>query len=1124
MHLLAREVRTLDDGAQAEDLGHAPADIVFLSFSDSDLLCLDAAHMAQDAPAATLRMATLSRLLHPMSIDLYVADTIMDSRCVVVRLLGGVEYWRYGAEELSRACRQGGIPLAFVAGDGRDDPRLAALSTVPDPMRARLDALLRTGGTANMEAALRLMAHLAGRCADDGTAPVPLPPAEVLHEADPALPLRAMVVFYRAHLLAGDIEPVTQLAARLARHGMGADLVYVTSLKNPESARIVATRLTACPPDIIINATFFSARSGDDSRSPLDLAGVPVLQVQQPGIPYTLWRDSVRGLSQADLAMQVVLPELDGRIPACPISFKEETAPGLPARHVPYADGINLTCARAVGWARLGHEAPATRRVGIILSDYPGAQGAPTGQAAHAVGLDSFASLEHILRLLRDSGYDTGDAPLPTADALAHMLARAPARPFVSVATYRQWLDALPATLRDTLAACWGAPEKDPAVTDGRFCLRHVHLGHILMALQPDRGATTDRHAGYHDPDTPPRHAYVAFYLWLRHERQLDAMVHLGTHGTLEWLPGKAAAPSATCWPSVLVGGMPVIYPFIVNNPGEAAAARRRLGAVTIGHMTPPIVPAGSAGADTGDLERLIDEYAAADGLDRRRGAILRGEILQRADSLGLLNETGLTRTDDEDEALARLDAYLCDVKDLQIRDGLHVFGNPPPRATELAQAIARSCGGVATDDITTRLLACGPAESAALLAALDGRFVPAGPAGAPTRGRADVLPTGRNLYAMDPRAIPTRSAMVLAQRTAEVLLEGHLQDQGEPLCSLVIDLWGSASLRTGGEDLALALLLMGVRPVWDDASGRVTGIEVIPMAELDRPRVDVTLRLSGLFRDAFPGQIALFEQAVQAVAARGFEAPGLNPLAAQAAGLDGAALQAATARMFGAAPGSYGTGMEDPLARGTWSTRDDLGQAWLDGSAWTYGGNREGQRQPDALAARMAGAAVVLHVQDSAETDILESADMATHEGGMAAAASMLGNTPRLLHGDTSRPDAPRLRATAQEVARITRGRLTNPAWLAGMRRHGYRGAADIARGVEALHGFAATMPARFDRQFDLTFRAVLDDPDMDAFLRHANPDAHAAIRRLLADALRRDLWRPRSNSAAMLLDDTRP
>ncbi|PYD63665.1 cobaltochelatase subunit CobN [Gluconacetobacter entanii] len=1126
MHLLAREVRSLDEDAVAEDLGHAPADIVFLSFSDSDLLALRAAADAVAAGDATVRITSLSRLLHPMSIDLYVADTLMRSRCVVVRLLGGMEYWRYGVEELSRACRDGGIPLALVAGDARPDPRLAALSTIPAPTLVHLDALLRAGGPRNMATALRLMAGLArqgdmAETAPDTPPPETLPPAGLLRAADPALPLRAGVVFYRSHLLAGDIAPILALSDTLAHHGIGADLFYVASLKDRTCAAMVHDWLTDAPPDVIVNVTFFSARGEETDISALDIADVPVIQALQPGVTQAAWRDSTRGLSQADLAMQVVLPELDGRMPGAPISFKEETAPGLPARHVPYPPGLEIVAARAEGWARLSHLSPAARRVAIVLSDYPGAQrdGGGDGQAGHAVGLDSFASLSVLLTLLRAEGYDTGNDTLPDSATLAHLLARAPATPFMTLARYEALLATLPREARDALSACWGTPAEDPSVVDGALCLRHLTLGHVTMALQPDRGSKLDRKSWYHDPDTPPRHAYVAFYLWLRHGVRADAMVHLGTHGTLEWLPGKAAAPSARCWPTLLAGGMPVLYPFIVNNPGEAATARRRLGAVTIGHMTPPVMAAGHGDGRTAELERLIDEYAAADGLDRRRGAILRGEILQRAGDLGLLDESGPRPDEDEDEALARLDAYLCDVKDLQIRDGLHVFGRPPPHARALATTIALACGADAPADLEERLHDCGAAEASALLRGLDGRMVPPGPSGAPTRGRADVLPTGRNLFAMDPRAIPTRSAVVLAQRAADLLLEGHLQDEGDHLSSIIIDLWGSSSLRTGGEDLALALLLMGTRPVWDSGSGRVRGIEVIPMAVLDRPRVDVTLRISGLFRDAFAGQIALFEQAVQAIADRD-EDPALNPLAHGVRGLTGAARLRATARIFGTAPGCYGTGIEDMLARDGWDGRDDLGRAWMAGSAWTYGGTREGTRDDDAMQRRIRAADVMLHVQDHAEIDILESPDIAAHAGGMAAAAAALGRTPRMLHGDTSRPDTPRLRATAQEVARVVRGRLTNPAWLAGMRRHGYRGAAEIARGVATLHAFAATVPARFDRQFDLVFAAIANDAEMDRFLATANPDARAAIRHRLAQAQRQGLWRPRSNSAAMLLD----
>ena len=553
-----------------------------------------------------------------------------------------------------------------------------------------------------------------------------------------------------------------------------------------------------------------------------------------------------------------------------------------------------------------------------------------------------------------------------------------------------------------------------------------------------------------------------------------------------------------------------MVYPFIANNPGEAAVAKRRLGAVTIGHLTPPLKPAGQHGAAL-ELERLIDEYAAADGLDRRRTALLRRAILDRAEETGLLAEGHIPRDIPEEDALARLDAWLCDVKEMQIRDGLHVFGRAPApeRRAALLAALTRSAPGFDP----ARLDAAPLAERAALLAALEGRFVQPGPSGAPTRGRADVLPTGRNLYSIDPRGVPTRSALALAEKAAEELLRRHRQEQGDWPRALVLDLWGSATMRTGGEDLALALVLLGARPVWDESSARVTGVEILPLALLDRPRVDVTLRISGLFRDAFPAQIALFDSAVRAIAARKDEAPDWNPLAATARGLTGAALRRATARIFGAAPGRYGTGLEERIARGAWEDRAELGQAWLDASAATYGQGLEGAPDRDALAARVTAAEAFLHSQDHAETDLLDSPDYAAHEGGFAAAAAALGASPALYHADTTNPEAPRLRGLAEEIARVVRARAANPAWIAGMMRHGHRGAAEIARALEGLHAFAATLPERLDPQFDLLFDATLGNPAVRAFLEANNPAALATMRARFAEARERGLWRPRRN-----------
>ncbi len=820
----------------------------------------------------------------------------------------------------------------------------------------------------------------------------------------------------------------------------------------------MARTLASWRPGVVLNATGFSSRlpspglaTGADA-SPLDAAGVPVLQLVLAGTSRAAWLASSRGLTPADLAMQVVLPELDGRLLTTAVSFKAPRE-GRTV-HEPDAEGVALAADRAAGWVRLGAKPAAARRVAVVLSDYPGAG----GQRGHAVGLDGFASLAAVTALLAEAGYATSAT---TAAAAVAALCHGPALPFLSLPDYGRLLASLPAAAAVT--AAWGNPADDPSVQAGHFTLRHLRLGHVVAAVQPDRGSVADRRAAYHDADLPPRHGFVAFHLWLR--ATVDAVVHLGTHGSLEWLPGKAAALTAGCWPRALTGGLPVIYPFIVNNPGEAAAAKRRLGAVTIGHLTPPLRPAGAQG-EAARLERLIDEYATADGLDRRRSALLRAQILDDAAGAGLLDESGAPPGTPEDDALARLDAYLCDVKELRIRDGLHVYGTQPDAAR-----LALLPPGAER---------CAAAERRALLAALDGRFVPPGPAGAPSAGRADVLPTGRNLAGIDPRALPTRSAVSLAERTASDLLRRHRQDHGDWPRAIVLNVWGTAAMRTGGQDIALALLLLGVRPVWDEASGRVNGFTVTPIAELDRPRVDVTLRISGLFRDAFAAQVTLFDAAVAAVAARD-EAADWNPLA----GCPGP-------RVFGPPLGQYGAGTD-----------------WLAASQARFGAGGDGVSDPASLAERVRAADAMVHVQDHAETDLLDGPEHAAHLGGFAAAAAALGAGPALYHHDG------RTRSVAEQVARVVRGRAANPAWLAGMMRHGYAGGAEMARAVDALAAFAATLPERFDRQFDLLHGATLGDGAVDAFLRRENPDARAAMAARFAAMRQAGLWHPRRNAA---------
>jgi cobaltochelatase CobN len=866
--------------------------------------------------------------------------------------------------------------------------------------------------------------------------------------------------------------------------------VAVSSLKDPAVRPHLEELIATQRPAIILNTTAFSALREDDTTV-LDAADLPVLQVVLSGSVRQAWQDSARGLSPADLAMNVVLPELDGRLLTRAISFKAE-APIDPrlefasVRHEPDAGRIDYVARLAAAWARLGTMPRSERRLALVLSDYP-ARGGRTG---YAVGLDTAASAAEILALLRVEGYDTGVREWQAAD-VERLLQGNADHVDIPMAAYRARLKALPANLRRALAETWGEPEGDA------FRLPVLRCGNVLVLLQPDRGALGDRKAGYHDTNCPPRHGYVALYAWLREAEKIDALVHLGTHGTLEWLPGKALALSGECWPEVVLGALPVIYPFIVNNPGEAVQAKRRLAAVTIGHLTPPLSAAGLHGP-LAELEGIVEEYAAADGLDRRRLRVLEDEIVERAWTSGLAADCGLVKGESNRQAIAKLDAQLCDIKELSIRDGLHIFGRAPDEAT--VQALALATGR------ETAVRACAERERAALLAALDGRRVAPGPAGAPSRGRADVLPTGRNLTSIDPRAIPTRTAAAIGTRAADEVVRRYLQDHGEPPRALVIDLWASASLRTGGDDLAQALWYLGVRPTWDKTSSRVTGIEILPLAVLDRPRIDVTLRISGLFRDIFETQIALFDMAVRRIAQLD-EPAADNPLAeARRRGAD-------LARVFGGAPGSYGARAADTALDGDWRSRDELGEVYLAAVTHAYGGV-EPVRVTEGFRNRVSEADALVHPQDDRERDLLDGDGVADFAGGFAAAASLLGNEPELYHLDTSQTAAPKARRLAEEIARVVHGRLTNPRWLKGMLEHGHRGVAEIAQGVDALYAFAATAKVVPDHLFDATHAALIADEAVRAAMTEKNPAATASIAERLRDALARGLWTTRRNA----------
>lgn len=1081
MHIIVREARELDEAAAVQDLGLSPADIVVLSFSDSDLAMAAAAFRnVAEAERPSLRIVNLSALRHPMSVDLFIDATLKGSKAVLVRLLGGLDYWRYGGEQLSRRCRELGVALAIVPGDGRPDLRLAALSTLASDDLARLEALLDEGGIENTRAALS--AILARARGNAGAMPdVRAIPAYGIYRESPgnATPRSAVIVVYRSHLLAGDVAPIDALVEALEQRGLSATAFFVPSLKTPGAADWLRSELKKVSPSIIINATAFAARDGEQT-SPLDAADCPVLQVALTNASQELWDRSQRGVSASDLAMHVVLPELDGRLFAGVISFKEpeDSANDLGIsllRHVPYDHGTAHVADLALAWSRLRVLPRSERRVGLLLSTYPGRP----DQIAHAVGLDGFESALRIVNRLKNDGYGVADTP-ETARGVVERLTE-PKQISWPLEDYNSAFRQLPQDFQDLVISAWGAPEGDSFCVDGAFLVRAAHFGNLIVGLQPERGQPQDRKGQYHDPATPPRHSYVAFYLWLRHIAKIDALIHLGAHGTLEWLPGKAVAGSEACAPRAILGPLPLIYPFIVNDPGEAAQAKRRIAAVALGHLPPPMTEAGVSGP-LSDVERLVDEFSSADGLDPRRRKALSEQIVDAASRAGIAERCGLTPGMPTADALMRIDAFLCDVKELSIRDGLHVLND-----TEL-DAIVR---------------------------ALDGKFVEPGPAGAPSRGRSDVLPTGRNLFSVDPRAVPTPTAWANGKRAAKAILERYVSDHGEWPRAIVLDLWGSATLRTGGEELATALALLGVRPVWDERSYRVTGVKTEAIAELGRPRVDVTLRISGLFRDMFGAQLALFDTAIALVAQLQEDASD-NPL------VEYAKTETRIDRIFGPADGSFGAGVMQLIDRGTWADQADLGASYIENSAHTYNADGTSEAAKGDFESRVKSADAFVHIQDHREIDLLTGGDFAAHEGGFAAAAASVGNKKvSLYHGDTGAPETPRVRTLSEECARVVHGRAANSRWIDGQMRHGFRGAAEMAQSVDAAFAFAATAKAVDSGGFERLYQAYLGDPAVAAFIARENPAAIDAMRRRFEEAIARGLWHPRRNDIGVRLED---
>ncbi|MBZ9788774.1 cobaltochelatase subunit CobN [Rhizobium sp. 3T7] len=1247
MHLLLAQQGTISDGEEAIDLGQSPGDVLFLSAADTELAAVAAAY-DEAAAGFGLRLASLMSLKHPMSVDAYIERTARHAKLIVVRALGGASYFHYALEALHAAGARHGALIAVLPGDSKPDAGLSPFSNVPLEDLNALWAYLIEGGDANSRAFLAYAgAMLSGSEKPEAASPLmkagiwwPGKGVVGVEEWKAACDERlrflqgashspvVAVSFYRALVQSGETRPVEALIDTLLAEGIRPLPVFAYSLKDTVSKGILESVFDLIKPEVVINTTGFAVSAPGADREPtvLEANDAVVLQAIFSASSRQAWATSSQGLSARDLGMNVALPEVDGRVLARAVSFK--SAARYDARveanivgSEPDIERMLYTARLAANWATLRTTSAGDRRIALVMANYPNRD----GRLGNGVGLDTPAGTVEVLKAMRAAGYRVADVP-DDGDALIRRLMEGPTnsgtdgklvREVLSLSRYKAFFASLPKKIQDEIGARWGAPETDPYVLNGAFALPFMRLGEVLVGIQPARGYNIDPKESYHSPDLVPPHGYLAFYAFLRHEFGAHAVIHMGKHGNLEWLPGKALALSEKCYPEAILGPMPHLYPFIVNDPGEGTQAKRRAGAVIIDHLTPPLTRAESYGP-LKDLEALVDEYYEASGGDPRRIRLLSKQILDLVADIGLDRDAGINKGESETEALKKLDAYLCDLKEMQIRDGLHVFGVSPQGRllTDLTVALARVPRGLGQDgdrslqraiaadigldfdpldcdlaepwagtlpdsladttdaiwrtngdtveriellaarlvagefvcpedweatgavlaEIGLRLkpaiLACGAAEIEGLLRGLDGRFVAPGPSGAPTRGRPDVLPTGRNFYSVDSRAVPTPAAYELGRKSAELLIRRYVQDHGEWPVSFGLTAWGTSNMRTGGDDIAQALALIGVKPVWDMTSRRVTGYEVIPPALLRRPRVDVTLRISGFFRDAFPEQIALFDKAIRAVGALD-EDPVDNPIAerirGEAARLEAAGLDATQAgrragyRIFGSKPGAYGAGLQALIDEKGWERRADLAEAYLVWGSYAYGAGEEGRAERGVFEERLRSIQAVVQNQDNREHDLLDSDDYYQFEGGMAAAAEMLaGDRPSIYHNDHSRPEKPVIRSLEDEIGRVVRGRVVNPKWIDGVMRHGYKGAFEIAATVDYLFAFAATTGAVGNHHFEAVYQAFVIDPKVRDFMVEKNPAAFDDMKERLLEAIDRHLWTPRSNSARFDLSDT--
>ena len=1251
-----------------------PKTIVFVTTADTDLLTADRALAGIPHPDFPAVLA-----FNPSALDVTqdsgrLLDAVAQASVVVLRLLGGKRAMPETFDRLVQLCRSRRVPLVACPGHEEWDEDLIAACSVPPPEVEAVFSYLMRGGVDNFRNLFLFLSDSYLGTSYGHEAPAPVPWEGIYHpdvhepigpedfagrRFQPGRPTIGFL-FYRAHWMSGNLQAVDALIRRLEELGANVLPLFSYSLKhNPdgiEGPNRTLSQLLSRPDGsarvhCIINT--MGMAMGDLSKEgptiasggaleALESLDVPVIQAIVSTGTESQWLESSLGLGPIDTAMSVALPEFDGRIISVPISFKEESGSprsakliGRLQRYVAREDRVDLVARLAIKWANLRMKPNSDKRVAVILSNYP----TKDARIGNAVGLDTPASVIRLLHALKQAGYHVTDIP-ENGDELVHRIIERCSNDqdslteeqlrlavgHVEAAQYSQWYQEFPEGVRQQLLETWGEPPGQVYRTNGSLAVAGIDLGNVFIGLQPPRGFGENPIAVYHSPDLPPTHHYIAYYRWIRDVFQADAMIHVGKHGTLEWLPGKGIGLSSACYPELALQDMPLFYPFIINNPGEGAQSKRRAHATIVDHLIPAMTTADSYG-DIAKLEQLLDEHYQCQTLDPAKLPILEGQIWEMVKQAELHRDLGLdSQPDDFANFILAIDGYLCEIKDAQIKDGLHTLGEVPQGeqligllcalsrldsdgVPSLRRALAEALGldyqslqdepGLPLIGDVPRVLAQmdleGPARSRGdlverlevlcrqayhnlqsmdfqlevvpelvrnlvghadaqtervlkhaastvhpallrttdeidnLLRGLNGRFVPAGPSGAPTRGMANVLPTGRNFYSVDPKTIPSPAAWEMGKGLSEGLLAKYLEEEGDYPEMVGLVVWGTSAMRTHGDDIAQIFHLLGVRPVWQPESRRVLGVEIIPLAELGRPRIDVTVRISGFFRDAFPNLINLLDQAVELVASQD-ESPqdnmvvkhlkedldqGPSPSVPLAGGERRPSDQgdgnrsASLYRVFGSKPGTYGAGILGVLDERNWETAHDLAEVYAAWGGYAYTRQEQGVSAPQQFRRRFGQIVIAAKNQDNREHDIFDSDDYLQYHGGMIATVrSLTGRNPKQYLGDSSDPSRPRLRDLQDEARRVFRSRVVNPKWISSMKRHGYKGAFELAATVDYMFGYDATAQVIDDWMYRDVTESYVFDPDTQQFFRESNPWALKGIVERLLEAIQRGLW----------------